>query len=132
MQSDNTVQSGVSEILELGQRWAKAELDGDTRALADMLADDFMGVGPLGFLLDKKAWLGRYSPGALVHDEFAWRDVEVRVFGAAAAIAIGTEEAAGNYAGHPVIGRCRATHVLIREGGTWILAGMHVSAIGPE
>ena len=37
-----------NELQQLGQEWAAAEVRGDLSALATMLADDFVGVGPLG------------------------------------------------------------------------------------
>lgn len=113
-------------IIDVGRRWAAAELRGDTEALADLLTEDFVGVGPRGFTLGKRAWLERYTSGALVHDEFTWDDVQVRAYGNAA-IAVGIEDAKGSYAGHPVTGRCRTTQVLVHVGGRWVIAGMHLS-----
>ena len=40
------------QILELGRRWADAELRADADVLSSMLDADFVCVGPLGFLLD--------------------------------------------------------------------------------
>jgi uncharacterized protein (TIGR02246 family) len=116
----------VADIHEVGQRWAKAELDGDTAALADLLTGDFVGVGPRGFVLDKRAWLGRYASGALVHSRFAWQGDTVRVYGDTAVV-IGIEESTGSYGGHQVDSRSRATHVLVRGDGGWRLAGVHLS-----
>jgi ketosteroid isomerase-like protein len=117
----------AAEVLEVGERWANAERSGDTRALADLLTGDFVGVGPLGFVLGKQAWLDRYSSGALVHEKFAWHDVTVRQYGDTA-VAVGIEESAGSYSGHPITSRCRGTQILVRSGGTWQLAGVHLSA----
>ena len=54
----------VADIEELGKRWVKAELDGDTDAMDSLAHNDFLLVGPLGFILDKAQWLERYSSGA--------------------------------------------------------------------
>jgi hypothetical protein len=40
------------EILELGQQWAAADLRGDAASLDALLAEDFVCVGPLGFVID--------------------------------------------------------------------------------
>lgn len=44
-------------IHQLHQRWAGAEQRGDTDTLATLTTDEFVLVGPLGFLLNKQQWL---------------------------------------------------------------------------
>ena len=41
---------------EFLSEWAAAEQAGDTSALEMLLADGFMAIGPLGFILPKQAW----------------------------------------------------------------------------
>jgi hypothetical protein len=41
--------------------WARAEGAGDASRLDHLLSDDFLGVGPLGFVLLNRAWLDRDS-----------------------------------------------------------------------
>ena len=50
--------------------WTSAERAGDTSALAALLTDDFTGVGPLGFVLPKAAWLARHQQGTLSYQAF--------------------------------------------------------------
>ena len=115
-----------AEIEELGKRWAKAELAGDITVLDSLATTDFLLVGPLGFILDKAQWLERYSSGAFVTSALSWRDTNVRVFGDCA-IVVGVHDQEAAYRGQPNNGQFRATHILISEGGTWRLAGMHLS-----
>lgn len=121
--------STEEQIRELGRRWAAAEEQGDTETLDGLTADGFRLVGPLGFVLDKPQWLMRYRGGALVTEVLKWEDVEVRDFGGTA-IAIGVHDQVASHQGNPANGRFRATHVLVREGDQWRLAGIHLSTIG--
>ena len=97
--------------------------------LDELTAPEFRLVVPFGFVLDKAQWLDRYLSGSFETRSLTWDEVEVRDFGPTA-IAIGrhTQEAA--YQGQPVDGQFRATHVLVRDGGQWKLAGMHLSQLG--
>jgi hypothetical protein len=49
--------------------WTSAERAGDAGKLEDLLIDDFFGVGPLGFVLPKEAWLARHRQG-LTYETF--------------------------------------------------------------
>ncbi len=120
----------LQQILTLGQRWADAEQRGDVAALEALAIDDFMLVGPLGFILTKQQWLDRYRTGDLVTRSLVWDEVEVRDYGTAA-IAIGCHTQRAAYRGTPNDGRFRATHVAVQINGQWLLAGMHLSPIAP-
>ena len=118
----------VAAIEELGKRWVEAELAADTNAMDSLAHQDFLLVGPLGFILDKAQWLERYSSGAFVTSALDWRDTHVRVFGDCAVV-IGVHDQEAAYRGQPNNGQFRATHILIRDGGAWRLIGMHLSPI---
>ncbi len=122
------------QILELGSRWARAEVDGDTAALDDMAAPDFRLVGPLGFILDRAQWLGRYQDGALVTRSLDWDEVEVREFGDMA-LAIGRHAQQATFAGQPADGQFRVTHVFVRSAPSrWQIAHIqfsHLAAAPP-
>ena len=121
--------STEEQVREFGRVWAAAEERGDTEALAGLATEEFRLVGPLGFVLDRAQWLARYGDGGLVTEKLDWAEVEVRDFGGTA-IAIGVHEQVATHQGNPVNGRFRATHVLVRAGDRWQLAGIHLSPIG--
>jgi ketosteroid isomerase-like protein len=117
------------QILDLGAQWADAEVRGDTAALDAMTTDDFTLVGPVGFVLDKPQWLQRYLSGGLVTQVLNWTDVRVRDYGLAA-VSVGVHEQEAQFQGTPANGRFRVTHVFVREGDRWLIAGIHLSPIG--
>ena len=120
-----------NDIRDLGQRWADAELRGDAATLATLLTDDFVGIGPFGYVLTREQWLDRYRTGDLCNEEFTWRDVNVREYGAAA-IAVGIQSQRAIARGNEVAGRFRVTHVAIRRDGRWQLAAVQLSGPIPE
>ncbi|MHB8647496.1 MAG: nuclear transport factor 2 family protein [Thermomicrobiales bacterium] len=117
-------------LKELGQEWAAAEQRGDTAFLARILADDFVGIGPRGFMLTKEQWLARYQSGDLRHASFTWDEARVRVYGDAA-VATGRQTQQGRYKDHDITGQFRVTQVFVKQGETWLLAALHLSDIAP-
>ena len=53
----------VEHVRKLAEDWATAELTGDDVELGKMLADNFAGVGPRGFILTKTQWIQRIQSG---------------------------------------------------------------------
>ena len=118
------------EIPELCQRWADAECAGDTVTLARLTVDDFTLVGPLGFLLDKQQWVGRFSgERPLKIEELHWQSNSVRVYDDAAVV-VGSYAQKGAYQGNPVDDEFRITLVLVRREREWRLAHIHLSSLG--
>jgi ketosteroid isomerase-like protein len=125
-----TMEDTKRDVLNLSQDWAKAEQPSDTSRLADILADDFVGIGPRGFMLTKEEWLGRHASGALRYESLALDEVTVRAY-AGAAIVTGHETDTIQYEGHPIQGDYRATLVFVAEQGRWRLANVQFSPIAP-
>ncbi|HEY3713538.1 MAG TPA: nuclear transport factor 2 family protein [Jatrophihabitantaceae bacterium] len=119
----------ANEIRSLGERWVDAELRGDADALDALAVADFALVGPLGFVLTRQQWLGRFGNGDFEMHSLTWDEVEVRDY-CPAAIAIGRQTQQASYRGAPSDGQFRVTHIAIRVDGRWLLAGMHLSPIG--
>ncbi len=124
--------SGVeADLMELGEKLRKAELRGDVAFLEGVLAPDFVGIGPRGFMLTKEAWLGRHRSGDLKYDALERDEVVVRTYGDAA-IMTSRETIKTRYKGQEVPGgQLRTTHVFVRREGRWRLAGVHMSPILP-
>ena len=72
----------TNDISAFLTNWTSAERSGDTAVLDSLLTDDFAGVGPLGFVLPKAAWVGRPQSGDLVCETFDLEELETHPHGA--------------------------------------------------
>src|SRR5262245_60513548 len=95
-------QHGTIQAIEsITQAWAGAELRGDTDFLGRSLTDDFIGVGPFGFMLTRDQWINRYATGDLHYDAFTLDEASVRLYGDAAVV-VGRQSQAGNHQERPL------------------------------
>ena len=119
-------------VMTLGKDWAAAELRGDTSFLGETLADDFVGVGPRGFMLTKDQWLSRHEAGSLRYEAFGLDEVQVRLFGDAA-ITVCRQSARGVYEDEngrfELDDQFRATLIFVKQEGRWQLANLQLSPI---
>ena len=118
------------EVMQLADAWANAELRGDSAFLERTLADDFIGIGPLGFMLTKQEWLARHQAGDLKYESFSLDEVKVRVYNNDAAVLTGRQVQNGAYRGNSIPGQFRITLVFVHQQGQWRLASLHLSPIG--
>jgi ketosteroid isomerase-like protein len=108
--------------------WTSAERSGDTSRLDDLLFDDFLGVGPLGFVLPKQAWLARFG-GGLAYDRFELEEIQPRSHGDAAVVTT-RQIGSGTLGGNPLpFETVRATLTLIRHDDRWQMAAIHMSFV---
>lgn len=126
------MQDLTRRLERLGEDWAAAELGGDTAFLERALADDFIAVGPRGFMLTKEQWLSRHDSGNLKYESFGWDEVEVRVH-EGAAVMTGRQTAGALYEDgdvrHEIRDWFRATLIFVQEHERWLLLGLHMSSI---
>ena len=121
----------MEENLEkLAQDLTNAERKGDVAFLAHTLADDFVGIGPRGFILTKDEWLARHKSGDLRYESFELDEVKIRVYGDAAVLT-GRETTKVKYRGQDQQGQFRTTEVFVKQDGRWRLAGLQLSPIAP-
>jgi ketosteroid isomerase-like protein len=109
--------------------WAAAEERGDVSVLEGLLAADFLGIGPVGFVLGKEAWLARFSQG-LQYDELSLDEVSTRRYGDTAVV-VAHLHARGHHQNIPTPTDARASIIAVKAGGegAWRIAGVHYSFI---
>src|SRR5690349_5086928 len=112
-------------VPELVERWSAAEAARDDATLAALATEDVTLVGPVGFVLDRAAWLRRFDDG-LSYDALSVSDVAVREHGDHA-VAVATQTQSASYRGHVMAGRFRVTLVASRDGEGWRLLSAHLS-----
>lgn len=122
-------QQTEQEVVHLVDAWATAELHADVAFLERTLADDFIGIGPLGFLLTRQEWLARHQSGELKYTAFTVDEVKVRMYTNAALVTCRQVQHAA-YRGSPVPGQFRASLMFVSQDGQWRLAGLQLSAMG--
>ena len=119
--------TATTDVLDLVGRWAAAEQDNDAGRLDGLLADDFVGVGPLGYVLGRDQWLGRFANG-LENRSFAVEEAQARDYGAAAVV-VGVLAQDTSYQGRDNSGRFRLTLVAVRPADRWLLASAHIGML---
>jgi uncharacterized protein (TIGR02246 family) len=119
--------TATTDVLDLVGRWAEAEQSNDAEALDGVLAGDFVGVGPLGFALDRQQWLARFANG-LENHAFVVQDAQVRDYGDAAAV-VGVLAQETSFQGRDNSGRFRLTLVAVQSPDRWRLANAHIGPL---
>lgn len=115
-----------TQVLALVDRWAAAELAGDADSVATVLSDDFAGIGPVGFVLNREQWAVRHR-GDVDNRAFRVTDPDVKSYGdVAVVIATLTQETTAR--GHDTSASFRIG-VIARRADDWRIA--HVQFSGP-
>lgn len=118
----------MQTIDEFLDEWTAAELAADAGRLDGLLDSQFTGVGPLGFILPREAWLGRHRQGDLKYESFGLDEVQHRTYGDTAVV-VARHDARATYQGNPVPQALRATLVLVSDAERWRLAAIQMSFI---
>src|SRR3989440_11751279 len=108
-------ENAEQEVLRLADAWATAELRGDTTFLERILADDYIGIGPLGFMLTKQEWLARHQAGDLKYESFSPDEGKGRGDNNDAAVLTGRQVQNGAYRGNSIQAQVRTTLVFVRQ-----------------
>ena len=124
--SEGSATVSEQQVLDLVQRWADVELRGDADGYGDLLAQDFLGIGPVGFVLTADQWAGRHR-GDLNNDEFTVQDPHVRIYGGDTAIVEAALRQKTTAMGRDTSGSFRLVVIAIKQEGHWRLANIQLS-----
>jgi hypothetical protein len=114
-------------IRNLQREFDQAELAGDTDTLNTLIADDFLSIGPKGFVMDRSAWVGRHVH--FTYQELVASEVDVRLY-PGTAIVRNVQANKATYQDRHVQITTRVSQVWINQQGHWRLAAIQFSPLG--
>jgi hypothetical protein len=118
----------VSDVTAFEKEWSDAEVRGDRTALAAILTDGFVGIGPRGFVLTKAEWLDRHASGDLKYRSIDVDEIELHPYGDAVLVT-SVQSQDGSYRSHDIEGSFRTSQLLVLSDGHWRLASIQYSPI---
>jgi len=102
-----------------------AEQNSDRVQLDALLTDDFVGIGPAGFMLPKAAWLDRFGPD-LHYDGLDLDEISTRDY-SDTSVVVAHQHASGEARGNPLPADTRVSFVVVAEDGEARIAGIQYS-----
>jgi hypothetical protein len=116
----------MSTVAEMQHRFDRAELVADRDTLEELIAEDFLSIGPRGFVLDKRQWIDR-------HDAFAYQaldtsELDVREYLGAAVVRT-VQRNRATYADQHVQIATRVCQVWVDQESRWRLASIQFSPL---
>jgi hypothetical protein len=116
----------MDDVREVQVSFDPAELAADRETLRQLIADDFLSIGPRGFVLDKTQWIDR-------HGEFSYQSLEtsqmdVRRYGDTAVVR-NVQRNHATYRDQPVAVTTRVSQVWVRRDDRWQLVAIQFSPL---
>jgi hypothetical protein len=110
------------QLIQLDKAWTRAELTGDKKATAALIADDYVGTTQRGEIENKTQYIAGVVPNS---DMVKSDDFKVTLYGNTAIMTHrGTISGVRNM-------QFRSTHVWMKRGGKWQIVAHHGSLIAP-
>ena len=114
--------SQLSELHDLADRWFTAWLKKDAAMVEQLAADDYVYVGPSGWVVDRAAVLAVIRSPSYRLDHAHRSEITVRALGPDAAVVRHRYQGAGSYDGKAFSDDQRCVMIWHREsGGRWRL-----------
>jgi hypothetical protein len=108
----------IREVLELERHTKDAMVHSDSTFTDRSLADDYVGIGPLGNVITKAEAVAARKNSQLHYDSVDFGEVAVRVYGEMA-IVTARAEVKGTDLGQDFSGPYRFTRVWVKHNGEW-------------
>lgn len=110
------------KLIQMDKAWTRAELTGNKKAAAALIAHDYIGTTQRGEVENKAQYLASVVPNA---DMVKSDDYKITIYGNTAIMAHrATVQGVRNI-------QFRSTHIWMKRGGTWLIVAHHGSRIIP-
>jgi hypothetical protein len=116
------------DVRAVQDRFDRAELTGDRETLRELIADDFLSIGPRGFVLDKQQWIDRH--GEFSYQQLDTSEVDVRHHGDTAVVR-NVQRNQATYRDQHVAVDTRVSQVWVRQDERWRLVAIQFSPLAP-
>jgi ketosteroid isomerase-like protein len=120
----------VHIIEKLEEMWQQAELTGNTATMANMLAEDYLGIYGDGTLATKSETIESFKRSTTKFSHIHTWDRKIRVYGSTAVV-VSKAQVTGEHDGESLNGYYRYTRVYHRHDGVWRIVSFEASAIRP-
>lgn len=115
---DSAEQETIREIVDLERQAKEASLHRDPDFSERTLADDYVGITPLGQIATKQDVLRARKSGQLRYEAIDISEMVVRIYGETA-IVTARAEVKGHQLGEDFSGPYRYTRIWVRRAGHW-------------
>jgi hypothetical protein len=116
-----------TDIAAAQQRFDAAELAADTETLQELLTEDFLSIGPKGFLLTKPEWIDRHVH--FTYHALDTSDVDIRTYNSDTALVRNIQRNRATYQDTESEIAVRVSQTWVRQDGAWRLAGIQFSPL---
>lgn len=122
-----------NEIESLEKQWRDAELSGDTKTMARMLDDGYVGISANGVIQDKDQTIAARAAGTVTFTKLDFQDMKVRMYaGGSTAVVVSRAEVEGTNGGQNISGRYRFMRVYVKKLGTWKIVSFEASKMNDK
>ncbi len=116
------------QIEQMEQQWHTAVLAQDNVALANMLGESYVGIGPDGTIASKAEELQMRGSGKQRTGKLDIEEQKIRVYGTTAVVT-SRVRVDGIYGGEPITGEYRYTRVWSLTRGQWHIVSFEASRV---
>jgi ketosteroid isomerase-like protein len=111
--------NAAQSVKQLEKDWIEAAKAADADKLGQILADDWMGIGPDGAKMSKQGYVGDYKSGKSKLESFDLGAMDVKVLGNIAVVQ-GSDTEKSTADGKDTSGKYAWTDVFVKRDGKWV------------